>query len=118
MPTSEYQLQWPAWGRYYDSRGRAGEAPDLEAPKKLLALFDQWRDSRDPAEKTQIWHQILAIHADQVFTIGLISRVPQPVVVNNRLRNVPVKGIFNWNPGAHFGIYRPDTFWYAPRERS
>ena len=58
---------------------------------------------------------MLNIHAEQTFTIGLISGVPQPVVVNRRLRNVPAKGIYNWEPGAHFGIYQPDTFWYAPQ---
>ncbi len=51
--------------------------------------------------------------AENVFTIGLIRGVLQPVVVNNRLRNVPEKGVYNWNPGAHFGIYKPDTFWFA-----
>jgi len=24
---------------------------------------------------------------------------------------VPEKGIYNWDPGAFFGVYRPDTFW-------
>ena len=28
------------------------------------------------------------------------------------LRNVPVEGVYNWDPGAHFGIYQPDTFWW------
>ena len=31
------------------------------------------------------------------------------------LRNVPDEGIFSWDPGAHFGIYRPDTFWFAQK---
>jgi len=35
------------------------------------------------------------------------------VVVDRRLRNVPANGLYNWNPGAHFGIYQPDTFWFA-----
>ncbi len=56
---------------------------------------------------------MLKIHADEVFTIGLIGAVPQPVVVNDKLRNVPVEGVYNWDPGAHFGIYQPDTFWWA-----
>jgi peptide/nickel transport system substrate-binding protein len=38
----------------------------------------------------------------------------QPVVVSNKLRNVPTEGIYNWDPGAFFGIYHPDTFWLAP----
>ena len=27
-------------------------------------------------------------------------------------RNVPMKGIYDWDPGAHFEIYHPDTFWF------
>ncbi len=38
------------------------------------------------------------------------------MVVNNRLRNVPREGVYNWDPGAQFGMYRPETFWFAPRE--
>ena len=34
------------------------------------------------------------------------------MVVNSSLKNIPNEGIYNWDPGAHFGIYRPDTFWF------
>ena len=44
--------------------------------------------------------------------IGIVAGVPQAVVVNHTLRNDPAKGIYSWDPGAHFGIYRPDTFWF------
>ena len=60
-----------------------------------------------------IWREMLDIHADQVFSIGIINSTLQPVLVNNRLRNVPSKAFYNWNPGAYFGVYKPDTFWYA-----
>ena len=56
------------------------------------------------------WHDMLDIHADQVFTIGIINSTLQPVVVNNRLRNVPIEAFYNWSPGAYFGIHKPDTF--------
>ena len=55
---------------------------------------------------------MLKIWADNVYSIGLIAGVQQPVVVNDRLRNVPEDGIYNWDPGAHFGIYKPDGFWF------
>jgi peptide/nickel transport system substrate-binding protein len=45
--------------------------------------------------------------------IGVVSGVSQPVVVRNTLRNVPEKGLYNWEPGALLGIHRPDTFWFA-----
>ncbi len=55
---------------------------------------------------------MLQIWAEEVYSIGLIAGVLQPVVVNARLRNVPVEGVYNWDPGAHFGLYKPDGFWF------
>jgi len=34
-------------------------------------------------------------------------------VVSTRLRGVPQAGIYNWDPGAHLGMYKPDTFWLS-----
>jgi peptide/nickel transport system substrate-binding protein len=56
---------------------------------------------------------MLGIWADQVFTIGIVGGIPQPVVAAETLENVPETAIWNWEPGAQFGIYRPDTFWFA-----
>jgi len=113
VPTRQYQLQWPMWGKFIESRGKAGEAPDLPEAQTLLRLSQDWRRAPDMSRKTEIWRHILDIHMSQLYSIGVINRTLQPVVVNNRLRNVPVDGFHNWNPGAYFGIYRPDTFWFA-----
>jgi peptide/nickel transport system substrate-binding protein len=34
------------------------------------------------------------------------------VVVSRRLRNVPDKGLYSFEPGAFFGRYMPDAFWF------
>ncbi len=112
-PTSQQQLQWPKWGQYFQSGGAVGEAPDLPAAQELLALYKSWRTAASGDARERIWRRILEIDADQMFTIGILAGVPQPVVVNKYLRNVPKKGVYNWNPGAHFGIYHPDGFWLA-----
>jgi peptide/nickel transport system substrate-binding protein len=112
-PTTQQQYQWPKWGQYYETRGQAGTPPDEPAAKQLLDLYNAWRVSRTTEERRDIWRRILALYSEQVYSIGLISGVPQPVAANERLRNVPDDGIFNWEPGAQFGIYRPDTFWFA-----
>ena len=111
-PTSQHQLMWPKWGQYYETSTKSGENPPLPAAQRLLALNDAWRNAATTAEREKIWHEMLTIHADNVFSIGVVSGVQQPVVVKNRLMNVPKKGIYNWDPGAHFGVYRPDTFWF------
>jgi peptide/nickel transport system substrate-binding protein len=112
-PVSQQQLEWPKWGQYYETKGHAGEPPDMPAAQKLLALLRQWFDSKTHDERRQVWQEMLTVHADEVFTIGLVAGVPQPIVVSNRLHNVPVEGVYNWDPGAHFGIYHAETFWLA-----
>ena len=112
-PTQQTQLNWPKWGQHYETKGRAGEAPDMPEAQQLLELLQAWYRTDDAAKQQEIWHSMLQIQADQVFSIGVISGVMHPVVVNNALRNVPEKGVWNWNPGAHLGVYKPDTFWFA-----
>ena len=36
----------------------------------------------------------------------------QLIVVDKKLRNVPERAVWNFNPGAFFGVYKPDTFWF------
>ena len=112
-PTSQQQLEWPKWGQYYETKGRAGERPDLPAAVQLKNLYDAWLGTVSRDQKTQIWSQILQEWADQVFSIGTVAGVLQPVVVSDNLHNVPEKGIYNWDPGAFFGIYKPDQFWFG-----
>jgi peptide/nickel transport system substrate-binding protein len=110
-PTTQQQLQWPMWGQHVETKGEAGEPVDMPEAQKLDELLKQWTAATDSANREAIWREMLGIFADQVYTIGTVSGVPQPVAVNKRLRNVPEKGIYSWDPGSHFGIYKPDCFW-------
>ena len=110
-PTAQDQAQWPKWGQYMETKGMAGHAPDMDAAKALMKLFDQWRYAKDEEARTKTWQAILQNHADNVWTIGLIGGVMQPVVARPDLVNLPAKAIFNYEPGAQFGIYRPDSWW-------
>ena len=113
VPTSQQSLQWPKWGQYHETNGKAGEKPKGEHVIHLLELYQRWKNTAAQKEKSKIWQKILEIHSDQIYSIGLVAAVLQPVVVSSQLKNVPLSAIYNWNPGAHFGIYKPDTFWFA-----
>jgi peptide/nickel transport system substrate-binding protein len=117
VPTREDQYQWPKWGRHHESAGAKGDAVDMPEGKALLEEYAAWKRTTDAAERAAIWGRILTLHAENVFSIGLVGGVPQPVLVGRRLRNVPKDGIYAWDPGAHFGRYRPDTFWLAPDDK-
>jgi peptide/nickel transport system substrate-binding protein len=115
-PTSQQQLQWPKWGQWHETRGKSGEQIDMKLPKELFRLNIDWRNASSAAERKKIWARMLDIYSDQAYSIGLVASVPQVVVVRNNLRNVPEKAIYNWDPGAHFGVYRPDVFWIDPKK--
>ena len=111
-PTRQDQYQWPKWGQYHETNGKVGEPPDLPAAQRLMELNAAWLTAPNESERKRIWQLMLDIRAQETFTIGIVAGVPQPVVINKKLRNIPKKGIYNWDPGAHFGIYHPDTFWF------
>jgi peptide/nickel transport system substrate-binding protein len=113
-PTSQGdQPQWPKWAQFYETKGSAGEAPDLPEAKRLMELYDTWRGATTEEVQTQTWAEMLKLYASQCYTIGLVAGVQQPIAARKTLRNLPTEAIFNWDPHAQFGIYLPDTFWYA-----
>ena len=112
-PSSKLQFHWPRWGHYIQSGGKGGEAPTIELASRLVTLYRDWKMATTVVAKAKIWHEVLQLHAENVFVIGLVNSAMQPVVINNKLQNVPKEGVYNWHPGAYFGIYKPETFWFA-----
>ena len=112
-PTGDRQNHWPLWGLHYESNGGRGEAPDLPAAQRLLTLFAAWKTAPDVEVKRAAWEEMLAIHAEEVFTIGIIARIPQPVAHRPDLRNLPESAPYLYDPGAYLGYSRPDTYWIA-----
>lgn len=112
-PTQQHQLQWSQWGHYAETKGAKGEAPDLPEAKDLLTLYKRWRQSVSDGERAAIWHEMLKINAEQVFTIGIVNGCLQPVVVARNLHNVPEQAVYSFEPGAYFGVYMPDTFFLS-----
>lgn len=112
-PTQQEFLAWPMWGQYYQSGGEVGEAPDMEEAKKLLNYAKRWHEATSKDEQSRVWQSMLDIHADQLYGIGVVAETPQPIVVSRRLRNVPETALWAWQPGGHFGVHRPDEFFFS-----
>ncbi|MGI9381951.1 MAG: ABC transporter substrate-binding protein [Methyloligellaceae bacterium] len=117
-PTFKAQYNWPKWGTHTQTMGKKGKAPKLAEAKRLVELNREWNRATSVAEQTRIWHEILKINAEHVFTIGIVNATLQPIVASTDLMNVPEKGFYNWDPGAYFGIYKPDTFWFKTSQKS
>ena len=110
-PSSQAQYQWPTFGQFVETAGKDGVPIDIPEVEELAKLLNAWRHSSSSDERKVIWRKMLEIHAENVFSIGLINSTLQPVVVSRRLRNVPATGWFSFEPGAFFGVHMPDTFW-------
>ncbi len=112
-PTMQGGLQWPRWGMFIESKGKQGEKCDMKEASQLLDDLADWEQSADPAVRRKAWDHILQVNMDQVFSIGTVNGILQPIVVNPRMRNVPKQGYYAWDPGGYIGLYKPDTFWYS-----
>jgi peptide/nickel transport system substrate-binding protein len=54
---------------------------------------------------------MLSIYTQQVFSIGLINSTLQPIMRSAKLRNIPDKALYGFDPTCYLGVYMPDTFW-------
>ena len=121
-PTEQDNLIWPQWGQHFQTMGQSGSSPDMDAAQHLLELYLAWQSGVMPdgtkVSRKNIWDEMLEIHAEQQYIIGVVSQAPQPVVVSNRLRNVPERGLYTWDPGAHFGVHRMDEFWFDGSQKT
>lgn len=115
-PANLTQFNWPQWGQYVDSGGRMGAPITDPSAARLAELLGQWRNSASPEEREKIWSEMLDINASQVFVIGIVNRIPQPVIVSNKLHNVPDRSVYSFEPWAFFGGARMDLFWMSSDE--
>jgi peptide/nickel transport system substrate-binding protein len=112
-PTMQGGLQWSRWGMFVESKGKQGEKCDLPDACVLLDYLREWETSTDEATRRKAWDKILETTADQVFSIGTVNGIRQPIVVGPKVKNVPKEGYYAWDPGGYIGLYKPDTFWQA-----
>ena len=112
-PTMQGGLQWSRWGMFVESKGKKGEPCDMPSACKLMDYLKEWETSADPAVRRKAWDEILTTNADEVFSIGTVNGIRQPIVVGPKVRNVPKEGYFAWDPGGYIGLYQPDTFWIS-----
>ncbi|MQX37680.1 ABC transporter substrate-binding protein [Roseospira navarrensis] len=116
VPVAQDMWPWSAWGQHHETQGEAGERVDMAAASRLVELYAAWMTSTTRDEQTAIWTEILTLHAENQFSIGVVAGGKQPVVRTRRLRNLPDAALYTWTPGAHFGIYGLDTLYLAPED--
>jgi peptide/nickel transport system substrate-binding protein len=111
VPAMQGGLQWSSWGLFVESKGRQGEKCDMPSANKLMEYLHEWETATDVAGRRAAWDKILGANADEVYSIGTVNGIRQPVVVGPKVHNVPKEAYWAWDPGGYIGLYQPDTFW-------
>jgi peptide/nickel transport system substrate-binding protein len=108
FPFKETSWMAPAFAKWYMTGGAEGMEPTAEF-KAAMDLYDEYKQTTDPVRQVDIGKEIVRISTENVWTIGTVGMVPNPVVVNNCFMNVADKHTADWlimTPGtldpAHF----------------
>ena len=99
----------------YQSGGKEGEpARPGSALEKLQQAYSKAVQALDPDSRNAALLEAYQIHLDEgPLTIGTVGEDPTPVVVSNRLRNVPTVGLIgSWDMGFP-ATADPEQFYFA-----
>lgn len=105
-PYTDESTLAPLWGKWYESGGKDGEAP----PEHVQALYEaqrMWLQTGD----LQYITTLLADNAENLWTVGTLVDIPNPVVANAKLRDLPAVKPDGWDTNGPYHIY-PEAWWF------
>ena len=85
----------PAWALWFLTEGAQGEEPPARI-KELRSWWEQAKVEPDEQKRIVLAKKILEHQAEQLWVIGDVGYVPQVLIFNKQLRNVPETGIWAW----------------------
>lgn len=106
-----YAAFGPLWAQYFESNGAAGEAP----PPEMQAAIDAWQSARrtgSDEDRAAACRAVVKAHIDNLWSIGTVGAFPQPVIISNKLHNVPETGLMTWDWG-YLARYQPEQFYLS-----
>lgn len=112
----QHNCWWaPLYGLWYTSGGESGEEP-TPIIKQLQELGEQMRAETDPDKRLQIGTEILRIHDENIWNVGILKVPFQPVIVNARMRNYLEEGVQDYRH-LHEAQTWPEQLFYVDGRR-
>ncbi|MCP4395754.1 MAG: ABC transporter substrate-binding protein, partial [bacterium] len=98
------------WSRWWRTKGEKGEEPPEEV-KKNIERWQKMLVTADEDELVRLAKEILRSQAENLWTIGITTWGPQPVIVRNTLGNVLEEGVYTYDILKYAQYASPDQ-WY------
>lgn len=110
FPSSWASFYATAWGQWYSKDAHPEEPP--EPARRQMALYDEIMATIDPAKRLDLMKQLMAITAEQFYTIGIMQPTTDYGIISKRLKNVPPVLLAS-TEYTHPGAANPEQFYFT-----
>lgn len=80
----------PRWLLWHNSKGKEGVEPPSNHPIHLA--WDLWEKAKSASTRTEaetLVQNIITLHKENIWVIGILGELPVPVIVKNNIHNIP-----------------------------
>lgn len=100
VPGANWWGSWwcPLWERTWS--GKEGGEPLPPVLEQIYETYDLMISTVDDEERIAAGKEIMRIQAENLWIIGTVVNAPQPIIVSNRVHNVPEES--QWGCDMHF----------------
>jgi peptide/nickel transport system substrate-binding protein len=103
----------PLYGKWFDTGGAQGVEPPADHPiRDVWAAWENAQTAGTLEEADQYVQEMINIHKDNVWVIGLYGEDPKIYIVSNKMHNVP-EGLMNDDSLREPGLAQPAQFFYS-----
>jgi peptide/nickel transport system substrate-binding protein len=100
----------PTYGNFYLQNTLKKDEPPQDHPiRKMWALWDQTQVEPDEVKRNALFQQLLGIHKQAPYAIGVVGEKVQPVIVSNSFHNMP-DGYIADDTLRDYGLVNPSQF--------
>lgn len=91
------------WARWHMTGGKEGQEP----PQIVKDVYKWWVDlstNMDEAKRLELGKQILKAQAENLWTIGTVGHLSEPVIVGDNMKNFPKEGYtgYDYLTASHY----------------
>ncbi len=109
---SSQQVYAKRYRQFYEGN-KAGVEPPADHPiVQLQTLWDQAATEPDAEKRQAIMAELIGVHKAAPLAIGTVGEPPAPVIVANRMRNVP-DGIVSDTSLRNVRVANPEQFFFT-----
>ncbi len=84
------------WGDTAAKRPGNIEPPVGSPSREAMEIFERIKTIGDPLEQRREVGKIIKLASENLFTIGLTTAPPIPLMISNNLKNVPNNALYGW----------------------